>query len=261
MADIADPMQAVLRWAHIVAGILWIGHLYFFNWVNGPFAATLDKAQKQKVVPELMPRALFWFRWGAAWTWITGVLLMGLVFHSNRQMMFGADPTAAWGMGAGLMVLLAIVAPIVYEPLSKAFAKNAQVFYFVGLLAVAAYLYGLARWAGLESRASTIHVGAAFGTIMAWNVWFRIWPAQRKIIAAVKAGEAPDAALVALAGLRSRHNTFLSVPLVWAMINQHTTGFSHYVSVVPGFAMLAATALGWLFVAAMYKKAASLKGF
>ena len=57
---------------------------------------------------------------------------------------------------------------------------------------------------------------------MAFNVWFRIWPAQQKIIRAVKDGQAPDAALVALAGARSRHNTYMSVPLVWGMINQHT---------------------------------------
>ena len=64
------------------------------------------------------------------------------------------------------------------------------------------------------------------GTIMAFNVWFRIWPAQQKIIRAREGGHGPDAALVALAGTRSRHNTYMSVPLVWGMINSHTTNFS-----------------------------------
>ena len=67
-----DTLNALFRWLHILAGIIWIGMLYFFNWVNGPFAATMDGDTKKKVVPELMPRALFWFRWGAAWTWVTG---------------------------------------------------------------------------------------------------------------------------------------------------------------------------------------------
>ena len=62
-----DILDALLRWIHILAGVIWIGMLYFFNWVNGPFAATLDAESKKKIVPELMPRALFWFRWGAAW--------------------------------------------------------------------------------------------------------------------------------------------------------------------------------------------------
>ena len=66
--DVRNLFESIFRWGHIVAGITWIGLLYFFNWVNGPFAATLDADAKKKVVPELMPRALFWFRWGAAWT-------------------------------------------------------------------------------------------------------------------------------------------------------------------------------------------------
>ena len=70
-----------------------------------------------------------------------------------------------------------------------------------------------------------IHVGAMFGTTMAFNVWFRIWPAQQKIITAIKNGQAPDAALVGLAGLRSRHNTYMSAALIWTMISLHTSGF------------------------------------
>jgi uncharacterized membrane protein len=85
----------------------------------------------------------------------------------------------------------------------------------------------------------------------------RIWPAQKKIITAVKEGTAPDPAVVALAGARSKHNTFLSVPLVWTMINAHTT--------VPAadswLYLLASILVGWLTVTLVYKKAAALKGF
>src|SRR3989442_9237793 len=81
-------LEALFRWIHIVAGILWIGLLYFFNFVNAGFAATMDGPTKQKVVPELMLRALYWFRWGAAWTWGTGVLLLLLVF-CHGGLMFG----------------------------------------------------------------------------------------------------------------------------------------------------------------------------
>src|SRR5213594_5239877 len=79
-------LEALFRWIHIVAGIVWIGHLYFFNFVNGPFAATMDPDTRKKVVPQLMPRALYWFRWGAAWTWVTGVLLVLLVFYHGGNM-------------------------------------------------------------------------------------------------------------------------------------------------------------------------------
>jgi len=95
-----------------------------------------------------------------------------------------------------------------------------------------------------------------FGTIMAFNVWMRIWPAQRQIITATKQGQAPDPALVALSGTRSRHNTYLSVPLVWTMINLHTTAFSGN----PVYLILAIP-LGWAAVYWIYGKAGTVKGF
>src|SRR6266850_703040 len=100
---LSQALESFLRWIHIVAGIVWIGHLYFFNFVNGPFAATIDAGTKQKVVPELMPRALYWFRWGAAWTWVTGVLLLLLVFW-HGGIMFG--PRGGSTTLAVLMVLV-----------------------------------------------------------------------------------------------------------------------------------------------------------
>ena len=82
-----ELIHPLFKWLHLIAGITWIGLLYFFNWINGHFAATLDADTKKKVVPELMPRALYWFRWGAAWTWFTGlVLLYVLYWHQNLAM-------------------------------------------------------------------------------------------------------------------------------------------------------------------------------
>ena len=82
-----EALEAIFRWMHIFAGIIWIGHLYFFNWVNGPLQAKLDGPTKKIVVPELMPRALYWFRWGAAYTWITGLLLLMLVYYHGQQVL------------------------------------------------------------------------------------------------------------------------------------------------------------------------------
>src|SRR4029450_10922367 len=84
MVDNMERLQALLRWLHVVAGIMWIGHLYFFNFVNGPFEGTLDPGTKKSVVRQLRPAALYWFRWGAAWTWITGFLLVLLVFYHGQ---------------------------------------------------------------------------------------------------------------------------------------------------------------------------------
>jgi uncharacterized membrane protein len=159
--DTSTNVQFLFRWFHFIFGILWIGHLYFFNFVNGNFQAQLDAATKQKVVPELMPRALFWFRWGAMITLLTG---------------YGILIWKYWIATTG------------------------------GMSALMASSYG--HW---------ISLGALFGTIMWFNVWFIIWPAQKKIIAAVKAGEKPDAARVERARKASKLNTFLSIPLLFAM--------------------------------------------
>src|SRR5688500_6979818 len=157
--------------------------LYFFNWVNGPFAATMDAETKKKVVPELMPRAQFWFRWVAAWIWITGVLLLGLVFHASKETMFGMDGT--WGSGAGVMVLVTFLAPFLYDPLQKSFGKAPKVFGAIAFVLIAVEAALMALWGGFSYRAFNIHLAAMLGTIMAYNVWFRIWPAQQQIIKGV----------------------------------------------------------------------------
>jgi len=110
-----DTLNALFRWLHILAGVIWIGMLYFFNWVNGPFAATLDAETKKKVVPELMPRALYWFRWGAAWTWVTGVLLLLLVFYHGGLTF---EPGREWNAGGIVMVLVTFLAAAGYDALA-----------------------------------------------------------------------------------------------------------------------------------------------
>ena len=101
------------------------------------------------------------------------------------------------------------------------------------------------------------YLGAYFGTAMAFNVWFRIWPSQRTIITATKNGTAPDAAIVALAGVRSKHNTYMSVPLVWAMINSHTA-VPYASSPVYLFVMIL---VGWGATYLLYKNVPRVKGF
>src|SRR5689334_9922850 len=116
MVDFMERLQAILRWLHVVAGIFWIGHLWFFNFVNGQFEATLDAGGKKTVVPQLRPRALYWFRWGAAWTWITGFLLVLVVFY-HGQIVY--DMGRGWNALGIVMVLVTFLAFVVYDPLAK----------------------------------------------------------------------------------------------------------------------------------------------
>jgi uncharacterized membrane protein len=245
-------LEPIFRWGHIIAGITWIGLLYYFNFMNGHIVATMDADTKKKVVPELMPRVLFWFRWGAAWTWLTGVFLLAIVYY-HGGLMFEGD--AGWTAQAGVMVAVTLLGLHVYDLLFK-FVKNHNVAVAIGFILIIAVINAFLYWAGFSYRAYVIHTGALFGTIMAFNVWFRIWPAQKKIITAIKNGDKPDAAWGALAGMRSKHNTYLSVPLIWAMINAHNTSYAGC-----QWTLVAAVAVGWIFVYWLYKKGASVKGF
>ena len=272
MELIIQLAHPIFKWLHIIAGITWIGLLYFFNWINGHVVATMDKDSKQKVVPELMPRTLYFFRWGAAWTWFTGLILLYVIYwHGSLSMgesvgnlMFDAG-TDVTGI-AHLMILITFVAVFAYDYLySSGLIKDVRVITVVSFILIAGIIYLMKFHGGFGYRAFNIHLGALFGTNMAFNVWFRIWPAQQKIITAIKNGEAPDPDLAALAGLRSKHNTYMSVPLVWTMMNEHTTLFTGgnfgITDSTNWLVLVIMIALGWHVVWQIYKKSGTIKGF
>lgn len=245
-------LESLFRWIHIGAGVVWIGHLYFFNWVNANFAPTMDGDTKKKVVPELMPRALYWFRWGAAWTWVSGLLLLLLVFYHGGIVFEGAS----WGPVAFAMVAITFLAPFLYDTIMKSVGtKNVMAAIAIAYLLIVLVTYLMSQVAHFSYRATAIHIGGMLGTIMAFNVWFRIWPAQKEIITATKNGTAPNPDLVALAGLRSKHNTYMSVPLIFMMIAQHATWASSPISL--GVIVL----VGWALVYHIYDRASKVQGF
>jgi uncharacterized membrane protein len=245
--------EGIFRWLHVFFGILWIGLLYFFNWVNSAFAPTMDAETKKKVVPELMPRALYWFRWGAAFTWITGVLLLLIVYYHQKTAFEGQ--VAHWDLSTIVMIALVFAAPFIYDALVKGPLKDPTTTFVAGALLSFVVLLLFDYWAHFSYRGYAIHLGGMFGTIMAFNVWFRIWPSQRAIITATKNGQAPDPALVALAGLRSRHNTYMSVPLVFMMISQHATWAASPIT------LTIIVLVGWGLAYHIYDRAKKVPGF
>jgi uncharacterized membrane protein len=250
--DVMGIIQSFFRWIHVLAGILWIGLLYFFNWVNSAFAPTMDGETKKKVVPELLPRTLYWFRRGAAFTWVTGVLLILLVYYHGNIVF---EPPNTWGPGGIIMIAVAWLGVFLYDALFRALKKGIVQF-FVGWILASVVVLLFDYVGGFNYRSYAIHTGAMFGTIMAFNVWFRIWPAQKRIIQATKSGEAPDPALVALAGTRSKHNTFMSFPLVFAMISQHATWAAD-----SPFIMCGVIIFGWWITSMLYSRAKKVPGF
>jgi uncharacterized membrane protein len=212
---VSEWLNLVFRWIHVLAGVMWIGHLWFFNFVNGQVAKTYDADSKKKVVPELMPRALYWFRWGAMYTWVSGLLLLGIVYMAGNAMGGEMNSHLAGTIG----IIIAIVAFFIYDVLWKKM-KNEAAGAGVSLLLFATLMLAESHFMG--GRAVFIFGGATFGTIMMMNVWMRIWPNQRKIISGISGkAPAPDASVPALAGLRSKHNTYMSVPLIFFMVSNH----------------------------------------
>ena len=177
---VSEWLNLIFRWIHVVAGVMWIGHLWFFNFVNAQLAKTYDADSKKKVLPELMPRALYWFRWGAAYTWITGILLLFIVYWFGGAM--GAISMGTHAVG-GIALVAMFVGFAIYDQLWKN-VKDEMVAGAISFVLTAAFAFGMSRLMG--GRAVFIHLGGLFGTIMAANVWMRIWPNQRKIIGGVK---------------------------------------------------------------------------
>ena len=249
--------EFIFRWIHVAAGILWIGHLYFFNFVNAHLAKTYDADSKKKVVPELMPRALYWFRWGAMYTWISGIFLLAFSYYMARNMV-PLESTMSNATASIISLVILLVSFFIYDVIWKS-VKNETAGAVISYLLVVAALFGLSRF--LIGRSVYIHIGAIFGTIMFLNVWMRIWPAQKKIIAGIKGtGPAADASLVALAGLRSKHNTYMSVPLVFFMVSNHYPGLYGEDVSARDIAWIIAAAIvlvGWLATKFLYTKSGS----
>lgn len=234
--EVSEWLNLLGRWFHVFAGILWVGTTYYFTWLDGRFSAEEKAAQGGEAGQVWMvhsggfyvvdkrkqpgTRELHWFRWEAALTWLSGIVLLTLVYYMGGGMVdvdvrdISVRTAVLFGLG------LLVVAWIIYDLLVQSpLGKNEKAFAVVSyaLIVVAAY----AATHVLSGRAAYIHIGAMFGTIMVANVWMRILPAQRRMIAAAGEGKTPDAALAARAKLRSKHNTFMAVPVVFTMIGNH----------------------------------------
>ncbi len=255
-------INALFRWLHVIAGIIWIGHLYFFNWVNGPFQGKIDGPTKKAVNPELLPRALYWFRWGAAWTWFSGFVLAGIVYYQSKEVLFEQEHVGNPWLWLAIFLVGMAVGFVIYNAIMKALA-NKVVAAGICLVLYAGFYALLACVGHYGGRSLYIHAGMIFGTMMALNVWMVIWPNQQKIINALKAGTplAADSPEVKIAGLRSRHNTFMSVPLVFFMISNHYFVLYGAAPLYRDLIAAGIIVLGFIVTRLCYGKAAKVPGF
>jgi uncharacterized membrane protein len=232
-----EILRISFRWLHFLAGITWIGILYFFNLVNVPVQKGLDAETKKKVNPDLLGRALWWFRWGAVVT-----VLAGLAYYA--MFILKADVNNANALGNGNLnlwvILLAwLTYPIVWFGIEfliikkvPGLIKDGRVYAIVMIVLVLFFSWALTRFfngmltVGAESYASnktySIGIGGAYGILMLLNVWGIIWPANKRILAAT-AGTGPAAApeLARQAFIASRTNAWLSLPMLLFMGTSH----------------------------------------
>ncbi len=220
----------VLRWIHLVAGITWVGLLYFFTLVNMPFLQDLDAKTRGVVVPKLMPRALWWFRWSALVTVLAGIAYWMHVVATDARSASVAGEVASPGRMFGSFFVLwtlafAIQMGVLMSPL-EALRKGAILGVIVAVaVVVAAYVFLVINQTGWESsRALAIGIGGGLGWFMLLSVWGIVWRMQKKMIRWIEASanrgmampaEAPK--VMRLSILCTRVNFVLSFPMLFFM--------------------------------------------
>jgi len=241
-----DWLSLLLRWAHFITGVAWIGASFYFNWLENHLerqnaakgiagelwavhGGGFYRLEKYEAAPERLPPTLHWFKYEAYFTWITGFVLLCTVYYWNAGV-FLVDRSVAdipgWqaiAIGLSSMAL----SWLFYDLLCRSPLKRNGA--FLALL-VFAWFVALAWLLSefLSGRAAYIHTGAAIGTIMVANVFFVIIPAQKDLVAAVTGKREPDGERGKNALMRSRHNNYFTLPVLFIMISNHYGGtFGH----------------------------------
>lgn len=241
-AYIFEWLNLFFRWFHVIAGVAWIGASFYFVWldlslreppqwkkdkgIKGDLWAIhgggIYEVAKYNLEPEAMPKKLHWFKWEAYTTWLTGFALMSVMYYWGADQ-YLIDPskmelTQLQAIGISLSFLIGSF--VFYEALVKSPLQNyPKVFGAILFSALTFAAYALGEI--FSDRAAYLHVGALIGSIMAGNVFFGIMPAQRELVRAIEADEKPDSKPAAFAKLRSTHNNYFTLPLLFIMISNH----------------------------------------
>jgi uncharacterized membrane protein len=238
-AYLREWLDLLLRWLHVIAGMVWIGTSFYFvaldSHLRPPKKADGEVAgdsweihgggfyrvQKYRVAPQTLPEPLHWFKWEAYTTWLSGFALLVVLYYLDADTYLVDRSVADLGVGWAVTISVGLLALawILYDVLCR-LLRDRQLLLAVALLVlVAAAAYGVGNL--FSARAAPIQLGAMLGTMMAGNVLFVIIPGQRELVRAKQAGRKPDPAHGIRGKQRSVHNNYLTLPVVLAMIAPH----------------------------------------
>lgn len=243
MYDLAimwDWLAFAVRWLHVITGIAWIGASFYFIALDLMLKKAPDMPEgasgeewevhgggfyhttKYLVAPARLPEHLTWHKWQSYWTWLSGAALLMIVYWAGAEL-FLIDPAkadlATW-QAIAISAAFIAVGWIGYDALCKSPLKsNATAVMFILFLGIV-----VASWAlnqVFTGRAALLHLGAMTATIMTGNVFFIIMPNQRIVVEDLKQGRTPDPRYGQIAKLRSMHNNYLTLPVLFLMLSNH----------------------------------------
>jgi len=238
---VRELLDLLLRWVHLIAGIMWVGNSLLFNWLDRNLEKDESKGprhvgriwllhsggyydvEKTFLAPDQMPRTLHWFKWQSYTTWMSGVALLALLYWTSGASLM-IDPSVmrlTSGQAVGIGVGTVVLGWLLYDGAWRLFGRFERAATLASIAFVAAVIWGLTHV--LSGRAAFIHVGAMLGTCMAGNVFMHIVPSQRELVAATLSGKPQDVAVAASkhAKQRSIHNNYLTFPLLFTMLSNH----------------------------------------
>ncbi|MBI3145567.1 MAG: urate hydroxylase PuuD, partial [Pseudogulbenkiania sp.] len=239
-----DWLALLLRWLHFVAGVAWIGASFYFVWLDQHLTPPTDpelqrrgvggelwavhgggfyNPQKYRVAPPALPAKLYWFKWEAYTTWLSGFALLALLYFVRADLML-IDPAVArlspaQAVSGALLTLAG--AWLLYDGLCRSpLGRHDGGLGLIVYLLLVALAWGLAQY--YAARAVYLLAGAVIGTLMAGNVFFVIIPVQKQLVTALARGEAPDPAPGRRGKQRSLHNNYFTLPVLFIMISPHS---------------------------------------
>lgn len=239
---ITDILSLVLRWLHIITGIAWVGASFYFIWLDNSLqqppawksqkgvhgdlwsfhGGGIYEVAKYRVGPPEMPATLHWFYWEAYSTWITGMLLLLVVYYLqvSTYLLPPDGPITAPGLGIAASLAFICSGYVGYSLLLRSGLASKPLLFALCVTLMLALLSRLSVY-WFSARAAYVHMGIVIGTIMVANVFFGIIPPQRRFVRDIEAGRPPAEAELRGAKLRSMHNNYFTLPVLFCMISNH----------------------------------------